>query len=51
MGLDGVEVEEEDHVDRAEWEAMSESERQEYIDQAKTDAIANRVDCYVEVED
>ncbi|TWC17116.1 hypothetical protein FBY06_11836 [Pseudomonas sp. SJZ085] len=52
-GFAGCAHRDEEFVDRAEWEAMSEQQREQYLDDAATDYLHNCVEysAWVEEED
>lgn len=43
-GFAGCKYEDHEYVDRDEWEAMSEEEQQDYLDQAAQDFLANHIE-------
>lgn len=43
--------EDEEYIDRAEWEAMTEMEQEAYLEQAATDFMSNHIEYSAYVED
>lgn len=50
-GFAGAKHEDEEYIDRKEWEGMSPEQREEYLEQAATDYLNNHIDYSAWVEE